>query len=392
MSDVLDWAIVGGGIHGVHVAVRLLNAGVEAECLRIIDPGAELLSTWKRCASNTGMRYLRSPAVHHLDVEPFSLLRYGGSRGIKRAFTPPYSRPSLALFTDHCEEVTARYELAALHVQDTVSRIDVTDDGVVLHRGEGEPLAAQQVLLAMGNVTGPRWPEWAASLRDEGADIRHVFESGFVLDPKAYPARVAVIGGGISAAQVALRLVAEGRDVHLVSRHAVRQQQFDADPGWVGPKNMREFLATADLEARRKMIANARHSGSMPRDVHRLLKRGLDQGVVQWHLGKVTGAMGDDGVVLRGGKDEISVDAVVLATGFASGRPRSPLLDRLVEAHALPCSPCGFPIVDEHLRWHPRIFVTGPLAELEIGPASRNIAGARRAAERIVTFVGRVDG
>jgi len=46
---------------------------------------------------------------------------------------------------------------------------------------------------------------------------------------------------------------------------------------------------------------------------------------------------------------------------------------------------CGYPIVDRDLRWgHPRIFVSGALAELELGPSARNIAGARLAAERIV--------
>ena len=43
----------------------------------------------------------------------------------------------------------------------------------------------------------------------------------------------------------------------------------------------------------------------------------------------------------------------------------------------------GYPIIDPSLRWHPR-YVTGPLAELELGPSSRNIAGARRAGERIL--------
>ncbi|MCH2107642.1 MAG: hypothetical protein MK291_13495, partial [Planctomycetes bacterium] len=35
-------------------------------------------------------------------------------------------------------------------------------------------------------------------------------------------------------------------------------------------------------------------------------------------------------------------------------------------------------------RWHPRVFVSGALAELELGPTARNIAGARRSADRIV--------
>lgn len=41
------------------------------------------------------------------------------------------------------------------------------------------------------------------------------------------------------------------------------------------------------------------------------------------------------------------------------------------------------------LRWHPRLFVTGPLAELEIGPASRDIAGARMAARRVIPVAKR---
>jgi len=51
---------------------------------------------------------------------------------------------------------------------------------------------------------------------------------------------------------------------------------------------------------------------------------------------------------------------------------------------SLPCASCGYPIVDTALRWHPHVHVSGPLAELELGPASRNIAGARMAADRLV--------
>ena len=48
--------------------------------LRIVDPGPRLLHTWQRCTSNTGMSHLRSPAVHHLDLDPFSLLRFASDR------------------------------------------------------------------------------------------------------------------------------------------------------------------------------------------------------------------------------------------------------------------------------------------------------------------------
>ena len=58
------------------------------------------------------------------------------------------------------------------------------------------------------------------------------------------------------------------------------------------------------------------------------------------------------------------------------------MLDEFIHDHGLPAAPCGYPIVDRCLRWHPRLFVTGALAELEIGPVARNIIGARLAGDR----------
>lgn len=62
-------------------------------------------------------------------------------------------------------------------------------------------------------------------------------------------------------------------------------------------------------------------------------------------------------------------------------------MDRAIEDLDLPVAPCGYPIVDAGLRWAPGLHVTGPLADLELGPVARNISGARRAADRLVIAV-----
>ncbi len=80
----------------------------------------------------------------------------------------------------------------------------------------------------------------------------------------------------------------------------------------------------------------------------------------------------------------LEVNRVLLATGFAGHRPGGKFIDQLVASASLPCAKCGYPVVDKALRWHPRVYVSGPLAELELGPSSRNISGARRAADRLV--------
>jgi hypothetical protein len=195
-----------------------------------------------------------------------------------------------------------------------------------------------------------------------------------------------VVGGGISAGHVALRLLGEGHHVHLVSRHALRQHQFDSDPGWLGPKYTAGFSRERDLDRRRAAITEARHRGSVPPDVRRALCRAIARERLQWHESDVTGVVaGDDGLEIRLGTTTVLVaDRVLFATGFATCRPGGSMVDELIASASLPCARCGYPIVDSALRWHPRVYVSGPLAELELGPVSRNIAGARRAGDRLV--------
>ena len=390
-TSQFDWVIIGGGIHGVPLAARLLGqAGVSQEGIRIIDPGPKLLHSWYRCSQNTGMRFLRSPSVHHLDVDPFSLRLFAEQkcgRDGEVPFTPPYDRPSVQLFSAHCDHVISKFQLQSIHVQDKVVDVDLRCDGVRIELTEQEPIRAKQVILAMGMSAHPKWPSWSSALVMAGIKIHHIFGPDFVLVPEEWPQRIAVIGAGLSGTQAAIRLAESGRTVHLVSRHAIREHQFDSDPGWVGPKYMRKYLANSSLVTRREMIQKARHIGSIPQDTHRALQKRIQNGTILWHQGDVTAKPIDDGAVIQVGESFLPVDGVLLATGFEQGRPGGALLDKLIETHALPCTDCGFPVTDAHLRWHPRVFVSGPLAELEIGPVSRNIVGARRAAERIVPIV-----
>lgn len=385
-SGELGWLILGGGVHGVHLAVRLLTeGGVAPERLAIVEPGARLLERWRACTAVTGMTHLRSPAVHNLDTDAFSLLRFARKRrsNARGQFAPPYDRPSLELFHAHAEHVMQRHELAARHVRDRVVGLSVERERVVARLGGGVTLVARDAILALGAAEQPRWPDWAP--RDHER-VGHVFARDGHCWPPTDRRRVAVVGGGISAAQVALRLADEGRQVELFSRHALRERQFDSEPGWFGPKFLTGFARLRDAAERRAVIDEVRHTGSMPPDVHRALRRALRDERIRLRRGEVASLEehGDALRVQRANGSPREVDHVLLATGFASRRPGGRLLDELVEQAALPCAPCGYPILDTRLRWHPRLRVSGPLAELEIGPVARTIAGARLAGDRIL--------
>ena len=385
----LDWLVIGGGIHGVHLAARLLGEGeVHAQALRIVDPGDRLLARWRECTDITGMQFLRSPSVHNLDLDPWSLKEFAGQRKKKKRlglFARPYSRPALSLFNSHCDAVIEQFGLDALHVRARANTCTVDCAGVTVGLSNGETLAARNVVFAIGTSEQPYWPDWAP--RDHER-VHHVFAEGFSGWPTKKEA-IVLVGGGISAGQIALRLVKEKHEVHLVSRHALREHQFDSDPGWLGPKFMNGFNREADFDRRRMMITEARHRGSVPPDVRRALKRSINQGQLSWHQDEVAEVQSTDrGVQVQLANGEnIDAQRLLLATGFAPVRPGGDLLDSLIKSASLPCASCGYPIVDESLRWHPGIYVSGPLAELELGPTSRNIAGARRAADRLMAVV-----
>lgn len=327
------------------------------------------------------MRYLQSPGVHHRASAPFSLLQFADKQRRRTPpFAPPYQRPSLALFNAHCEVCIHSADLPRAHIRGEVEGAEYLAFSARQHHGiraagvwqlqtSAGLIEATNVVLAIGNEHTLALPPWATQRQ-------HIFTPSFDHDALSSAATIAVVGGGISAAQFALSQRRHNR-VTLHLRHPLRVHQFDSDPGWLGPKYMNEFAATTDLETRRQMIRRARHRGSVPPDVDRALRRAQQRG-------ELTVCQRD-----TVNFDPTAYDAVVCATGSTGARPGGAWINRLIATQQLPVAACGAPICDASLQWSEGLFVMGALAELQLGPTSRNIAGARNAAARISTYAKR---
>lgn len=388
MSETLDWLIIGGGIHGTHLSLILTaRAGVPRERVRVLDPHTEPLAEWKRLTATTGMDSLRSPGVHQLDIVPRSLFAFAKTPA-GRALPQPkgvYGRPPLALFHAHSEGVIASHTLAALRLIGRAQRLERTAHGWRVETSNGA-MTARRVLLAISAAEQPHWPAWARQLQASDAPIDHIFADSFVLDTVPSWRHVVVVGGGITAVQLALRLAAhQPGTVTLLQRHAPRKHLFDSDPCWMGPKCLKEFGQIVSYQKRRTIIREARHRGSVPDYVATRLRIAITTGAIRHCIDAVAhAAFGASGMHLQLAQgDRLNADQVVLATGFEPRRPGGAWLDHAIAAHDLPCASCGYPIVDRSLCWRDGLYVTGPLAELELGPAARNIVGARHAGVRL---------
>jgi hypothetical protein len=174
--------------------------------------------------------------------------------------------------------------------------------------------------------------------------------------------------------------------VMLLTRHDARVAHFDSDPCWVTSICLKQFHQDRDYMRRRAVIQQVRNRGTMPPDVAGELRKALKTGILEQQITEVTDAAVNDGGQIRlrlADGSAVMTECLILATGFDPARPGGDWLDRTIENEDLPRAACGYPIVDETLCWTPGLYVSGPLAELEVGPVSRNIIGARLAAERI---------
>lgn len=389
-NSVLEWLIIGGGVHGTYLSNALIrNRVTRRSDLRVLDPHDEPLREWKKCTGNVGMKYLRSPKVHHLDLEPFSLKHFAICQSCdERLYIPPNDRPSLELFNRHAEYVIDRNGLQKLRIKDVALRIE---PGRSYHTvfGSDHIYKTKNIVIAAGNGK-PFWPDWAAFIRNEGAKIMHVLDDCF--DKKRIPeqAVIAVVGGGMSAVQTAISLASEHREVVLISPHSIRVNNYDSDPGWMGPKYLQKFRSEPNYNRRRRWINEARNRGSVTQELYSdfsLLRKNKQ---CRFYAGKVELAdpVSSEMILLHLNSGEVTAaNAIVLATGFEQGLPGGKMISGLVRNHSFRCASCGFPIPSNHLEWWDGIYLSGTLGELETGPSAPNLIGARMAANKILSSV-----
>jgi len=199
-----------------------------------------------------------------------------------------------------------------------------------------------------------------------------------------------VIGAGISSGQLALHLIEKGFDgVLLVSNKAIQVSDFDVDPGWLGPKCLDRFHRQSN-DQRRQQIMAARAKGSVPRDMKLALDKATALNQLMCIVDDITDAKCQDvGALLVGRHGRYDCQKIVLATGFTENRPGNGFISQAIKEFDLKTAACGFPVIGPSLHWHERIFVTGPFSELQIGPAARNIAGARYSGRRITAAINK---
>ncbi|MEM9561730.1 MAG: FAD-dependent oxidoreductase [Actinomycetota bacterium] len=375
----IDTLVVGAGPHALTVVSRwVCDRPATVDHLLAVDPAGCWMHAWDRQFDQQRIDVLRSPGVHHPDPDEMALLHANdyNNRPTDRSGEPlrgALRRPTTSVFARFCRDLAARTGLSQRVLPATVVDLQPAANGPTsgwaATLGDGSTVQARRVVWA-GNPRVPTVPH--AVHRCEA--IVHSAE----VDVTTVTAgqRLAVLGGGQTAGQLALVAARAGADVVLVSRGPQRIVNLDVDAGWLMDDHLVPFRSIADPRERRHVVERVRR-GSMTAD----LAKSLADASVRWFsdAGDLSAWPDGDGAVVGFGGAEVRVDRVWVATGSCPDVRAEPVLARRAADGAPHVD--GWPILDDRLHWEDGLVILGALAALTLGPAAGNLGGARAAAE-----------
>lgn len=379
--ESVETLVVGGGVNGTSVAAELKDRGYDD--FVVADPegyGGRLMDY----ADSIGMESMRSPMEHNVDGdEESSLWEYALEEG--RLDEIEDGRPSIELFRDHWDNTVENYDLESHLYESKVEGIE-EKDGFYRAVIDGQEVEAENVVLATGK--GPlNYPDYSEEIPDE-AEAYHAFDEEFDVDEAVdYDGETYVIGGGITAGQVASSMAEQGADVNLVSRSEIDQAGEEADEEWQDWSGIKERLDGLDQEERYEAIQEARYDGAMPDYVHEKL---VESGAEVSEELEILEAEYTDGIDIELSNGETAEDVqLVYATGFQDAYDDA-FYQGVADELGLGTGFRDMPVLeDQGLEWldeygeGSNVYVSGEMAQGSLGPFAGNICGAQLASEII---------
>ncbi|MEM9276571.1 MAG: FAD/NAD(P)-binding protein [Cyanobacteria bacterium P01_F01_bin.143] len=394
LPKYIDVAIVGAGIQALTLTTHLLQKSQKHyHKFLVFDPSPTWLSQWQRQFAAQQIPHLRSPALHHPDPKPSQLRNFAEHR--HNELFPPYDRPGTKLFNDFCDEVIRRWKLTdKVYPAKVINILPIklaSRSRFQLILSTGETIIARKVVLATGSGK-IQLPDWVESITlnyptDKLCHSQQVNLNQLNLKGE----KILIVGGGLTSGHLAKGIINQGATVTLMTRKQIQEKIFDADPGWLGPKYLKDFHSETDWDDRYQQIKQARNGGSMTPEIMLQLRRAAREGKVIFNeCCQVDDAQWQDNtwrVHCPNGCKQHQFNRIWLATGTKFNVQEHPLLQDVLDTYPTEIVN-GLPVLDEYLRLpKSNFFIMGGLAALRVGPVAINIGGGKMACQRIVPAI-----
>ncbi|MCY1137230.1 NAD(P)/FAD-dependent oxidoreductase [Actinoplanes sp. Pm04-4] len=207
-------AIIGAGLGGIAAAVKLKKS-TSAEFV-IFEQSAGVGGTWY------DNRYPGCEVDVHSHAYSFSFLKYDWKR-------THATQPELLAYAGHVVERFGLTPHLRLNTKVTGLVWEESTSTYTLSTADGDSQEFDVVISALGLLSVPRYPEWPGLETFEGPCFHTSRWEEHDLNGKS----VAVVGTGSTAVQI----------IPSIAPHAGQVHVFQREPGWIEPKNEREYTA-----------------------------------------------------------------------------------------------------------------------------------------------------
>jgi len=294
LPGTIDVLVVGGGQAGLGMGYRLRAAGVP---FVIVDDRARVGDVWR---------------ARWRSLVLFTPRRFAGLPGTPLSRRVGYY-PTKTEMADYLEHYAAEHALPVI-ASTRVTSVRRAGDEFVVESSRGI-LRARAVVIATGPFQYPRIPRVAARL---DASVAQLHSSAYESPADVPPGRVAVVGGGNSAAQLADEVasaVDKTRDVTMVASQQpwfIPERVLGLSVYW--PLKVFGILSSP-ATSRISNYIHSRGDGILCTDA----KRAVQAGRLRLRTSRVVDAHSRSLVLADG--SQLEVDAVLWATGFRTHYP-----------------------------------------------------------------------
>jgi len=375
---------------GIGIACQLRQSPILHDKFIILEKAPFLAQNFFDAVMVMGQKVMRSPYQHQLASDGtlqlldfarlhHHLLTPSERNQVRIALTGQRAIVPVDVFIAHTTHTIGSHCLQEVAYRWEVQKIVPDDEqgDYIIQSKQGQSIRSKYILLAAGNRPYPFNKVIAKAQADYPRQIQSAYEKHAPFMPDE---RVVILGSGLSAGHVLMQILHAGGLPIWIVRKEERYQCADFDTAYFRTEGVSSFRRLT-IPERMNVLAEVTR-GSLMLEFLPLIHELESAKRLQVHrwtkVDRISGNT-DRLCVHLSNKEKVLADRIVIATGYTPDTRLIPDSVKLFDGK--------YPFIDDNtleVGGFKNLFAVGSLASLALGPAARNIDGARLASEKLI--------
>ncbi|RJO94823.1 hypothetical protein D3D03_16325 [Exiguobacterium sp. RIT452] len=388
MNSKTDLVIIGTGMVGITLAARAWHLGFKGDRITLIDGNEYFAENFFRRTKNSEQKIMRSSFIHHvapnedINLADFTRLKHNELTNIEKeqltlARMGERSLPSLDIFLEHVKHVVINHNLHKRAFKFSADSIEQNTTGKwIISDSEGQKIESKYVVLAMGQ--SPK-----ENMYKEHSINAHVDNFKNYLNEKVKT--VNIIGGGNTSAHIVKSCLDRNLKVNWIIRNEENYACTDIphkywrDEGYLKFSQMTLDKRMEEIKRIYKGSAMLEHKGIFDDYKKDNALTVFDNATIQ--------EIDKNKTIILQNKTRVESDLIISTIGFEL--KKLPQIKNGINTFN------GFPVLNDstlEAEGLKNLFIASSHSALSLGPAAKNIDGARIASERIFKELAKREG